>query len=171
MRGRTTSSLPRDVADVARQIDAREAISVEPVIAARLSMLTPIRYGTWITTIVGAFGLGLALIGLYGVVAFAVVQRRRDLAIHIAMGASAYDVMRLVLGRELRLVLAGLALGVLLSAAEVKLIAAWVIPLASLGVADFSVLAALLFTVALAASLIPARASLRIAPMLVLRQD
>jgi putative ABC transport system permease protein len=167
----TAASLPRDVANVARQIDATEAISIEPAIAARQSMLTPIRYGTWITTVVGAFGLGLALIGLYGVVAFAVVQRRRDLAIHIAMGASAYDVIRVVLDRELRLVLVGLATGMLLSVAEVKLIAAWVIPLASLGVIDFLVLSALLFVVALAASLIPARTSLRVAPILVLRQD
>jgi hypothetical protein len=49
------------------------------------------------------FGLGLALIGLYGIVSFAILQRRRDIAVHVAMGALPSDVMRLVLSRELRL--------------------------------------------------------------------
>jgi predicted permease len=165
------TSATRDIEDVARRIDPNTPVTVEPMVAERETTLMPIRYGTWITTAVGAFGLGLALIGLYGIVAFAVLQRRRDLAIHVAMGALPRDVMRLVLARELRLVAVGLAAGLLLSTIEARLIAAWVIPLASLGPMAFLALGALLFTIALGATVIPARAALRVAPMLVLRQD
>jgi putative ABC transport system permease protein len=133
--------------------------------------MTPFRYGTWITTGVGAFGLGLALIGLYGVVSFTVAQRRRDLAVHVAMGASPRDVMRLVLARELKLIGVGLAVGLLLSTVEGQLIGALVAPLAALGPGALVALAALLFVVAGVACVVPARMALGLPPMAVLRQE
>ncbi|HEX8945629.1 MAG TPA: hypothetical protein VF785_20985, partial [Gemmatimonadaceae bacterium] len=89
----------------------------------------------------------------------------------VAMGAGPSDVLRLVLRRELRLIVIGLAAGFVLAAGEAKLIAAWLLPLATLGVAGLVGLAVLLFTVATAASVVPALGALRIAPMQVLRQD
>jgi ABC-type antimicrobial peptide transport system permease subunit len=167
----TAPELTRSIEDIARQIDGNSPLHIEPARAARELMLTPIRYGSWITSGVGAFGLGLALIGLYGIVAFAVAQRRRDIAVHVAMGASPTDVLRLVLRRELRLVVIGLGTGLVLAAGEAKLIAAWLLPLAPLGVGGLAGLAALLFTIAAAASIVPALGALRVAPMHVLRQD
>ena len=164
-------AIARAIEDIARQIDVNSPVHVEPAIVARDATLVPMRYGAWITSGVGAFGLGLALIGLYGIVAFAVAQRRRDIAVHVAMGAGPSDVLRLVLRRELRLIVIGLAAGFVLAAGEAKLIAAWLLPLATLGVAGLVGLAVLLFTVATAASVVPALGALRIAPMQVLRQD
>jgi predicted permease len=163
--------LARSISDIAGQVDPSSPVHVEPALAARDMMLVPIRYGSWITSAVGAFGLGLALIGLYGVVAFAVAQRRRDIAIHVAMGALPGDVLRLVLRRELRLVVAGLCIGLVLALGESKLIEAWLLPLTPLGAAGFIGLAALLFGVAAVASVVPAIGALRIAPMNVLRQE
>jgi predicted permease len=167
----SSPAMARAIEDVARQIDADAPLSIGPVLSAREVSLTPIRYGTWITSAVGVFGLGLALIGLYGVVAFAVVQRRRDIAVHIALGAVSRDVMRLVLSHELRLVAFGLLVGLLLSAGEARLIAAWLVPLTSLGPVSFAGISLALFLVAFVATLVPALGALRIAPMAVLRQE
>ena len=161
----------RAIQDVARQVDANAPLIIAPAQSARELMLMPIRYGTWITSAVGALGLGLALIGLYGVVSFAVLQRRRDIAVHVAMGALPRDVMRLVLSRELRLVTIGLAVGLALASGESRLIAAWVVPLTSLGVTAFGAVALALFAVAFVASLMPALAALRISPASILRQE
>jgi predicted permease len=167
----TQPAMTRAIEDIAQSVAADVPLRVEPALAARELTMTPFRYGMWITTGVGAFGLGLALVGLYGVVSFTVAQRRRDLAVHVAMGASPSDVMRLVLARELKLIGVGLALGLVLSTVEARLIAAWVVPLASLGPGALAALAVLLFTVAGVACVVPARAALGLPPMAVLRQD
>jgi predicted permease len=164
-------AIMRAIEDVAQNVAADVPARVEPALAARELTMTPFRYGTWITTGVGAFGLGLALIGLYGVVSFTVAQRRRDLAVHVAMGASPRDVMRLVLARELKLIGVGLAVGLLLSTVEGQLIGALVAPLAALGPGALVALAALLFVVAGVACVVPARMALGLPPMAVLRQE
>jgi predicted permease len=163
--------IDRALHDIALRIDPNLPMHAEPAVAARELMLMPIRYGFWITAGVAAFGLGLALIGLYGVVAFAVAQRRLEIAVHVAMGAASRDVLRLVLQREMRLVLVGLAVGLVLAVAEAKLINAWVIPLTPLSVSGFATVAAMLLAVATLASVVPALGALRIAPMQVLRQE
>jgi putative ABC transport system permease protein len=164
-------AIMRAIEDVAQSVAADVPLRVEPALAARELTITPLRYGTWITTGVGAFGLGLALIGLYGVVSFTVAQRRRDLAVHVAMGASPRDVMRLVLARELKLIGVGLAVGLLLSTVEGQLIGAFFVPLASLGPGALVALSALLFSVAGVACAVPARSALGLPPMTVLRQE
>jgi hypothetical protein len=163
--------IERALRDIGLGLDPNLPMHTEPAVAQRDFMLVPIRYGFWITAGVAAFGLGLALIGLYGIVAFAVAQRRVEIAVHVAMGAASRDVLRLVLRREIRLVLVGLAVGLLLAVGEAKLIDAWVIPLAPLSVMGFVTVAALLLGVAGVASIVPALGALRIAPMQVLRQE
>ncbi|MGH7616871.1 MAG: FtsX-like permease family protein, partial [Gemmatimonadaceae bacterium] len=164
-------ALARVLEELGRAVDINTPIHIEPALTQRDVMLVPIRYGSWITSGVGALGLGLALIGLYGVVAFAVQQRRHELAVRIALGATASDVLRIVLRREMRLVLIGLGVGLVLALGETSLINAWAVPLAPLGFAGFVALAALLLAVAVVASLIPALGALRIAPMQILRRD
>src|SRR5262249_3246599 len=97
--------------------------------------------------------------------------RRRDLAVHVAMGALPRDVLRLVLARELKLVGMGLGLGLVLSLVEAQLIAAWVVPLASLGAGSLAALSLILFAVASVACIVPARTAVALAPMAVLRQE
>jgi macrolide transport system ATP-binding/permease protein len=163
--------LARAIIAVGRQADPNEPVRVDPVQAARDLMLVPIQYASWITSGVGGFGLALALIGLYGIVSFAVAQRQRDIAIHMALGATPTDVLRLVLTHEMRLVAAGLAVGLVLSIGEARLIAALIAALTSLGMAEIMGIAGLLLGVAFLASLVPGLSALRIAPMFVLRQD
>jgi predicted permease len=166
-----TPPLQRTLLDLGRQIDPNAPLDVAPALDGRSLMLTPVHYAAWLTSAVGMFGLGLALIGLYGVVAFAVAQRRHEIAVHNAMGAMPRDVLRLVLRRELRLVVVGLGAGLVMATGESALIQAWVLPLTPLGVSGFALLAAMLLVVATTAALVPAAGALRIAPMDVLRRD
>lgn len=163
--------LARRIQDVARQVDANAPLSTATLTSEYDRQMTPLKYGALITAGVGAIGLGLAVIGLYGIVAFAVTQRRRELAVHVAMGAGPADVMRLVLRREMRLVLAGLVAGLVLAAGETQLIASLSVPLSPLGVSGFVVLSAILVAVSLIATVLPASKALKIAPMQVLRQE
>jgi putative ABC transport system permease protein len=87
------------------------------------------------------------------------------------MGATPRDVLGLVLRRELRLVVIGLAAGLVGAAVISKILATIVLSLTPMGVGGFVVLPAALFVVALIATAIPAAGALRIAPMQLLRQD
>jgi len=163
--------ISRALRDVAAQVAPNLPFEVTPLLAERRLQIFPFRYGAAITAVVGALGLLMAVVGLCGIVGLAVRQRRRDIAVHIALGAGTRDVLRMVLGRELRLVAIGLAAGALLALGDARLIANLVLPLPALSAADCGVLAVTLLLVAGIAAFIPARTALRIAPMQVLRQD
>ena len=123
-------------------------------------------------TLLGAFAataLLLAALGVYGIMAYAVVQRTREFGIRLALGATAGDIRRLVLGRTLALCCAGLALGVLGSAALGRLLAG-----ALFGVGPFdgltcAAVALLLFAVAILAGSLPTRRATRVSPMVALK--
>jgi putative ABC transport system permease protein len=68
-------------------------------------------------------GLALALIGLYGVIAFLVAQRTHEIGVRLALGADRSDNLRLVMGRSLRLIIAGIVLGLMLALLATRLLA------------------------------------------------
>jgi ABC-type antimicrobial peptide transport system permease subunit len=116
-----------------------------------------------------ATALLLAALGVYGIMAYAVVQRTREFGIRLALGATAGDIRRMVLGRTLALCCAGLALGVLGSAALSRLLAG-----ALFGVGPFdgltcATVALLLFAVAVLAGSVPTRRATRVSPMAALK--
>jgi ABC-type antimicrobial peptide transport system permease subunit len=75
----------------------------------------PQRLAAWTAGLVGAIGVCLAGLGLYGMIAFTVAQREREIAIRLALGARPHQVGWLVLGRAVRLAAAGMALGLALA--------------------------------------------------------
>jgi predicted permease len=120
-----------------------------PEIAAELSGL------------LGLVGLGLAVIGIYGVIAFGVQQRARELAIRMALGARPLDVLRLVAGQGLRLVLAGIAAGLAAALLAGRGAAKLLIGVSSTDPATYATVATILGSVALLACYIPARYAAR----------
>jgi putative ABC transport system permease protein len=165
------TGLQRSLGDIAEAIDPNLPLHLDGLVAVHDTQIVPFRYGAVITMSVGAIGLALAIVGLYGVVAFAVRQRFRDIAVHVAMGANPRAVLQLVLRRELRLVAIGLVCGLVLAMSEAQLIASLTLPLASLGAVGFIGITLLMLLVASIATTVPALAALRIAPMQVLRQE
>ena len=112
-----------------------------------------------------------SVIGIYGVMAYAVSQRTRELGIRMALGASRGDVLRLVVVQGLRLTLMGVAFGLVASFAVTRLIASLLYSVSPTDVVTFTVVPLLLAVAALAASYLPALRATRIDPMTALRYD
>jgi putative ABC transport system permease protein len=118
-----------------------------------------------------ALALLLSAVGIYGVMAYAVVQRSREMGIRMAIGAQPRDIMKLVLGDGLKLALAGVTAGVIASLFLTRLLATL---LFGVGVIDPLTLASVIFLVVgttLLACYVPARRGMRVDPILVLREE
>lgn len=119
----------------------------------------------------GAVALLLAAIGLYGVLAYAVSRRTSEIGIRMALGASPASVVRLVLGGSLRLVAAGLILGLLAALAAGRLISSQLYGVSPSDPIAMAGAAALLLTIALVASWIPSRRAALLDPIRALREE
>jgi len=115
--------------------------------------------------------LGLAALGVYGAMAFSVVQRRRELAVRAALGAQRRQLSALVLARGARLALLGICFGVGGALALARFLSALLYGVGERDPLTFAVVTATLAAVALAASLLPALAAARLDPMTVLRSE
>jgi putative ABC transport system permease protein len=116
-------------------------------------------------------GLALAIVGIYGVVSFLVVQRNQELAVRIALGASHANVLWLVLNQSLKMAAIGATIGLLGAWAAQRLTAGLLFGISPVDPATFVGGAALLLAVAAIASAIPGARVLRIDPAQALRQD
>jgi len=118
-----------------------------------------------------AVALALACIGIYGVLAFVVGQRERELGIRLALGAPKKGVLAMVLRDGLSLVLAGLAVGLLAAIAGGRLIASFLFGISAHDPVVFATVGALLTAAAAAACLLPARRATKVDPMIALRAE
>jgi predicted permease len=124
-----------------------------------------------VITTMGAMGLALALIGLYGVIAFSVGSRTREIGIRMAIGATRSNVMRMILRQGLVLSLAGIGFGIIGSIAVGYLLSAGLIGLGEPSRASFIPVPLLLLALTLAACYVPARRASRIDPLRAVRED
>jgi ABC-type antimicrobial peptide transport system permease subunit len=114
---------------------------------------------------------GLAIIGLYSVLAYLVAERTREIGIRIAIGANPARVRRMVLVQGLRFTLIGIGVGSILSLAAVRVLRAWMYEMSVYDAPTFAAVAALLVVVALVASWLPARSASRVDPAQALRAE
>lgn len=122
----------------------------------------------------GLFALAallMAAIGVYGIAAYTIAQRTREIGIRVALGADAADVRRLVVTQTLWPTLLGILVGVLAAAVLTRFVAAMLYGVAPLDPATFAIGAVLLVSVALAATWIPTRRAIRIDPLVALRYE
>jgi predicted permease len=121
--------------------------------------------------IAGAMALLLGTVGLYGVIAYSVSQRTREIGVRMALGAQRRDVMSLVLGEGMLVILIGLAIGLVVSLAVTRFLSSLLVGVTANDPLTFAGVAVLLALVALAACYIPARRAMCVDPIVALRYE
>jgi putative ABC transport system permease protein len=124
-----------------------------------------------LSALFGAMALALAMLGLYGVMAYAVSRRRNEIGVRIALGASRARVLRMVLGDVSRVVAIGVIAGIAGASASGRLVTSFLYGVSATEPAVLALAAALLTFVALAAGVIPAWRAARVDPVTALRDD
>jgi len=130
--------------------------------------LAQARFNTLLMLLLGSIGLVLAAIGVYGVIAYFVAQRQQEIGIRMALGAKGPDVVRMVVRQGMQPVVLGIALGLAAALAASRLLTAYVHGVTTTDPLTFAAVVALLGTVALVATALPARRAVRIDPTRVL---
>jgi putative ABC transport system permease protein len=120
---------------------------------------------------VGVLALLLATIGIYATMAYAVSRRVREIGVRLALGAARADVIRLVLGRSMRVTGLGLLIGLAGAAAVGQALRSQLLGVGPRDPLTFGGVGLLLAAVALAASWLPARRAARVDPMIALRSE
>jgi predicted permease len=129
------------------------------------------RLVTSLATGLGVVALALAAIGLYGLLAYSVATRTREIGIRVALGANSLGVVTLVLRQGARLALSGIAIGVVAAAALSRFVDGMLFGLTPLDPATFVGVSVLLATTAFLASCIPARRAMRVDPIISIRAE
>ena len=127
------------------------------------------RFNTWLMTLFGAAALLLAAIGIYGLMAYSVEQRTRELGVRLALGADAGDVRGMVIGQGMALAAVGIGVGLAASLALSRLMTAFLFEVTATDPLVFVVAALVLAVVSLAAVWLPAHKASRVDPIEALR--
>jgi predicted permease len=133
--------------------------------------LVPQRVAASVSGSLGLVGLLLAAMGIYGVAAYRVTSRTREIGVRVALGAQPGDVVRMVLRQGLRLALVGVAIGLALAAVAARLLESLLFGVGPMDPAAFVGSAGLFVVIALAACFVPARRAVSIDAMRALRHE
>jgi predicted permease len=165
--------LVRTVKDVVRSLDANMPILESRTYADlyRYHTVEGPRVAINLVGTMGAVGLLLALAGLYGLMAYNVARRTREIGIRIAIGAQSSNVLRLVMGKGLALVAAGSLIGLALGLAIEQLMNAMLFDAGGVDLLVYATVVPAMLAITMLAAWIPARRACRIPPTLALRAD
>ena len=167
------------VADLPRRL-SREAAIIDPAIRVRdvatvsdmlVKELAGTRFNMSLLVTFAAVALVLATVGLYGVIAYSVSQRTREMGIRLALGAGRPAVLRLVMSQGARLTIIGVVVGLAWAAALTRLMQSMLYGVDPLDPVTFALVGVVLGFVAVLASYFPARRATRVDPVVALRAD
>jgi predicted permease len=152
-------------------MDAGLLVNAQPLSdnLGMLQMLSQITAS--IAGVLSLMALGLATVGVYGVVAYVVSRRRREVGVRMALGADARDVQRLILGQTLRPVAVGMLAGIAIAAVSARILQSVLFGVSPYDPIAFIGAPLLMLTIAAAAAFVPTRRAVRVNPMSVLRSE
>jgi putative ABC transport system permease protein len=163
---RTTSVVREQAAALDRGVPVYQIATMDELLSRSVA---PRRFDLFLLALFAALALGLAGVGIYGLMAFSVSRRTHEIGMRLALGAHPRDVLRLIVGQGMRLVLAGMVIGTAGAVSLTRLMASLLYGVSPTDAATFLAVAALLTVVAMAACYVPARRAMRVDPMVALR--
>ena len=167
-----TTSLRERIASAIAAVDpSLPAPAIRPLGDLVSTTLAPQRFTMLLTTLFATLALVLTVIGIFGVVSYAVGQRRREIGIRMALGGRRLDMVRLVVRQAMLPVFLGLAAGLALAAAATRVLAASLFGVSVRDPLTFGIVAAILAVVGLVASLAPGVRAAHISPIEALRLE
>jgi predicted permease len=172
---RTSGSVNEAIAAVRREAAAIDPAIVlfdaQPMTEYISASLFGAKIAANLLTLLSGIGLLLAAMGLYGVMAYSVVQRTREFGVRVAMGAKPRDILRLILRESGTLTLSGMAAGLILAALSARIVANSIYGVSPLDPLTYAAVGLVLVAVALAASYVPAHRATKVDPMVALRYE
>src|SRR4051812_774664 len=172
VRGAPGAHLDQAIKQAVWSIDATVPVTkIQPLSAMMADTLSRRKFTTLLLTLFAMTALTLAMVGIYGVVAYSVVQRTREIGVRIALGAQRFDVLWMVLRQAVIMGVAGVAIGTVGSFYATKALDTLVFGISPRDPATFSAVALILLSVAFVAALVPAWRATRVDPSSALRSE
>jgi predicted permease len=162
------SSIQAAVRDVDKTVPVYGVKGMEEMVAESGSLR---RFDMWLIGAFAGLALVLAAVGIYGVMAYSVSQRTREIGIRIALGAQRQSVLRLILGQGAKLAMVGVVVGLIGAFALTRLMASLLYGVSPRDLATFSVVPWLVLILILGGCYIPARRAAKVDPMVALRYE
>jgi putative ABC transport system permease protein len=163
---RLTSELRR----IVREIDPGQPIFGLSSMQARIdALMHRERFGSMLLMVFSSVALVLAMVGIYGVVSYSVAQQRHEIGVRRALGARERDVIALVLGKGMRVTIAGLLIGLAIAGVTTRVLERLLFGVTPTDAVTFGVVAGIVGLVSILASYLPARRAMRVEPVEVLR--
>jgi predicted lysophospholipase L1 biosynthesis ABC-type transport system permease subunit len=172
VRGNLHGDFARELRRAITDFDPRQRLTaIRPMDELVAATTASSRFDAYLFAFLAGLAMLLTAIGLYGVLSFSVARRTNEIGTRMALGATRGDVLRMVLRQGLGLIGLGLAIGLAGAFAVTRTLTTLLFGVRPTDPYTFGAVAALLFTVGLVASYIPARRATRVDPMVALRYE
>ena len=166
------AALEATIREAVHQVDPSQPVSDLKTMDQRIAIsMGPRRSAVALLSVFAAMALILAAVGLFGLIRYNVTQRTQEIGVRMAIGATARDVLRMILGESLRLAAWGVLGGLIAAFALTRVLASMLYGVSATDPLTFVAMAFLLTLVALMASWIPARRATRVDPLVALRYE
>jgi putative ABC transport system permease protein len=161
-------AVKKEIHEIDKDLAAFEVATMDELLAETIALR---RFSMTLLIIFALVALSLAAIGIYGVISYSISQGTHELGVRIALGATASDILKLVLKQGMAMTGLGMAIGLVAAYGLTRLLSSLLYDVTATDPATFAIVSALLAGVALAATYIPARRATRIDPMVALRHE
>ena len=171
-RGDGRRSLLPDMTAIARQLDPNLPITHSGTLSEISAVgLLPHRLAALVAGAFGLVGILLAVVGIYGITAFNVTQRRREIGVRVALGATRQRVLRLVVAQSMWMAMSGMGVGLAAACGATQFLASWLYGIRPLDPVSFAAGAGAFCALAMLASWLPARRAASVNPVDALRAE